>query len=131
MVWSEFKLTFKISKKNNVATPSNVSYSLISSIWEKSTLHESIKSPDDLTVKPKNDLICPLAIVIAAAVVKPTVTGYDINCIKNPKFNKLSNKMTIPLKNDANTAKSGEAVTYFCTIIAIMAVGPIFNQQMN
>lgn len=75
---------------------------------------------------PSKFLIWPLAIVIAAAVVKPDITGVEINCTKNPRFKSPSTRVNIPYKNVRRTAKSGfSPATNGWVIIAIIAVGPM------
>ena len=41
---------------------------------------------------PSKDLTCPVAIVIAAALVNPAITGTEIKSIKKPEKNRFLKK---------------------------------------
>lgn len=94
-------------------------------IFSKTFIHAS-KNSLPVPESPNNDLIWPLAIVIAAAVVNPDITDADMNCTKKPKLSMPSNRVITPERNASNTANSGDRPEVCgCVIIAIIAVGPI------
>ena len=85
---------------------------------------------------------------MAAADVKPAVTGIEMNCTKKPaitvqlainigparcimneanvpRFSSPKSRIMIPLRNADKMAKSGLVLTYRCTMSAIIAVGPV------
>lgn len=53
---------------------------------------------------PNKLLICPLAMVMAAAVVKPVVTGTDINRTKTPRFKIPKRSIRQPDRKQDRTA---------------------------
>ena len=67
---------------------------------------------------------------MAAAEVKPVVTGIDINLTKTPRFKMPKTSIIQPDKKQSNTALSGLPDTWACTIKAIIAVGPLSNESI-
>lgn len=63
--------------------------------------------------KPSSDLICPLAIVIAAAEVKPAVTGMEINWTRNPAK-----------QQEAESVRKATQMHYYTTL-------NVFEEQLN
>lgn len=118
------KITLNIIRKTIVDTPSTVSHSFVSPIFSNTKIHASRNSLA-LPGMPSNDLTWTLPICMAAAVVKPAVTGIEINCTRKPRLSRPSVSTTRPDMNEANTAKSAFIRTYRWTIKAMMAVGPM------
>ena len=81
------KCTLKRTKSAMVLTPRSVSHRLNSCKLAKIAVREST-SPSLLPDIPKSDLNCEEAILIAAAAVKPVITGSDIKSSRNPGTNK-------------------------------------------
>ena len=78
-------------------------------------------------LNPKILLTWPEAIVIAAAEVKPAITGTDMKSITTPKRNIPNTRIMMPLKKERSTAyagPSGPCAAYCAVIRAIIAVGP-------
>ena len=78
-------------------------------------------------VRPKMLFTCPEAIVIAAAEVKPAITGTDIKSITTPRRNIPRTRVINPLRNARSIAyagPSGPPPAYWAVIRAIIAVGP-------
>lgn len=115
---------FNANKKPIVNTPNTESHSLALPTFPQMCIHASRNSVD-LPGNPSNDFTCKLPICNAAAVVKPAVTGIEMNCTKLPMFSRPNVMMMQPQMNDAKTAKSGLNNAKRCTISAIIAVGPI------
>lgn len=84
--------------KNNtiiiVATPKTESHSLISLIFTKKDFQASRNSLAGPGI-PSKDLVCELAILIAAAVVKPDITGNEKKSTKNPRIHHILLKIKI------------------------------------
>lgn len=74
---------------------------------------------------PKRLLTWPVAMVRAAAIVKPVVTGTDMNRMSTPRLSKPIRVMMQPDRKHISTAYAGLPSTYGCTISAMMAVGPV------
>lgn len=111
----------------NVPNPSSASHSRVCPTFSNTFAHESTNELDRPALEiPINDLIWLLMIVIAAAVIKPVITGIEINCTTKPKLSSPSSRMIHPDRNDAKMAPAGPSWSTLCwTISAIMAVGAI------
>lgn len=67
-----------------MATPSTVSHSCTLRMCSTKLIQDSINSFDEPARMPSSDFSWPLAIVMAAAEVKPAVTGIEMNCTRKP-----------------------------------------------
>lgn len=67
-----------------VATPKTESHNLISLILTKKDFQASRNSLAGPGI-PSRDFVCELAMLIAAAVVKPDITGNEKKSTKNPE----------------------------------------------
>lgn len=76
-------ITFISTRTTSVQSPSNVSHGFILSRLENIALTASTKS-SALPGIPKRDLNCEAAMLIAAAEVKPVITGSDIKSNRKP-----------------------------------------------
>lgn len=72
-------------RKKIVPKPSNKSWYFVSVMCSIIDIQDSRNSLD-FPLIPRRPFICDEAIVIAAAVVKPTVTGTDIKLTKKPEI---------------------------------------------
>jgi len=66
-----------------------------------------------------------LAMVIAAAEVKPAMTGKEKKSMRNPRRRKPAMRITIPVKKVSRIAYSGPKWEILAVIKAMIAVGPM------
>lgn len=118
------QLTRINSRNIKVHHPRMASLRRVSLMWLKKLIHD-LRNSFELLWMPKRLLIWPLPTVRAAAMVNPVVTGTEMKRISTPRFSKPSTNMMHPERKQSRTAKSGLPFMCGLTIIDIIAVGPV------
>lgn len=122
--------TRKRRRATMLEKPITASHVRVSPMCSK-TAFQVWTNPSALNFNPSKDLTWVVAMVKAAAVVKPAITGAAINSMRKPKLRRPKSNEMHPVKKANNVAAPGPIRTAeSCVMRARRAVGPIVTTRV-